>query len=95
MTAEVTKLVPISIDPGKIFYTPISLELQLKLNDFNEVEVIKGAEPPSESIKSAETFIKMLIANHKLADAGEMTHNATHSVRFNEKGQKIIKRNRF
>jgi hypothetical protein len=97
IAVEATKLFPISIGPDNIVYTPMSVDLELKMNDSYELEAIYGGEPSSENIKSAETFIKMLIESKNLTDASDsdITNSTTHSIRLNAKGQKVIRRNRF
>ena len=87
---------PVSVDNSGPIYMPLPVTLQVTLDTNNKIDKIDGGQPSVETVAGAEQFLKMLIANNQLDGLfGKPQPNATHQIKVNEKGQRVIKRRQF
>ena len=96
LNVQATTFQPVSVDNSDPIYLPLPVTLHVTLNTNNKINKIDGGQPSVEVVASAEQFLKMLIANNQLDGlAGKPQPNATHQIKVNKKGQRVIERRQF
>ena len=96
LKVQANKFQPVSVDNSGPIYMPLPVTLQVTLDTNNKIDKIDGGQPSVEAVANAEQFLKMLIANNQLDGlSGKPQPNATHQIKVNEKGQRVIKRRQF
>jgi hypothetical protein len=96
LKVEANKFQPVSVDNSGPIYMPLPITLRVTLDTNNKIDKIDGGQLPVGAVADAEQFLKMLIANNQVDGLSENPQpNATHQIKVNEKGQRVIKRRQF